>query len=298
MEIGDWKATAELNQVYRRARELGVETNLAELEAFGFTVVEPEKVAPNDFAKRMLDALLEIAEREDPMTVDLSTREQKDRPVYGRNLFHMVAKHPVFAEAVMNPVALTIGQYLLGQSCRLYSSVAFLKKGQAGVTKIHSDSVGMPPPLPQTGHVCNISWILTNYTKETGTFFIVPGSHRLCRHPTPMDHPKFMDGPNDDDIGMPIIAEPGSLFVFHGNTWHGTYPKKDDAVRAHVVTALSRNYVDPAEAFDDVPEEIVEQQGPEFARLIGRTAWQGYHGEGPRYDRMLAVSRAAQSPAA
>ncbi len=64
-----------------------METNLAELEAFGFTVVEPEKVAPNDFAKRMLDVMLEIAEREDPMTVDLSTREQKDRPVYGRNLF-------------------------------------------------------------------------------------------------------------------------------------------------------------------------------------------------------------------
>ena len=40
------------------------------------------------------------------------------------------------------------------------------------------------------------------------------------------------------------------------------------------------------------------QYGPEFARLLGRTAWQGYRGEGPKYDRMLAVNRANQSSAA
>jgi hypothetical protein len=298
MEIGNWKATAELNVIYRRARELGVETNLAELEAFGFTIVEPEKVAPKGFADRMLNALLAAADREDPMAVDLSRKAQKDKPVYGRNLFHMIAKDPVFAEAVMNPVALTLGQYLLGASAKLYSSVAFLKQGAAGCTGVHSDSVGMPPPLPQYGHVCNISWILTEYTQEKGTFFIVPGSHRLCRHPTPNDQPKFMGGPADDEMGIPIVAKPGSLFVFHGNTWHGTYPKTDADVRAHVVTALCRNYVDPAESFDDVPDAMVERFGPDFARLIGRTKWQGYRAEGPRYERIAAVSRANQSPAA
>jgi len=298
MEIGDWKTTAELNEIYRRARKLGVETNIAELEAFGFTIVEPEKVAPKGFADRMLSALLRVADEEDPNAVDLSTRAQKDRPVYGRNLFHLLAKDPVFAEAIMNPVALTLGQYLMGASCRLYSNVAFLKKGEAGCTKVHSDSVGMPPPLPSFGHVCNISWILTDYTVETGTFFIVPGSHRYCRHPTPVEQPKFMDGPNEDDIGTPIIAKPGSLFIFHGNTWHGTYPKRDAGMRAHIVTALCRNYVDPAEDFSDVPEATVEKFGPEFARLIGRNKWQGYGSGGPKYDRMLAVNRAQQAPSA
>ncbi len=298
MEIGNWKSTAELNDIYRQARELGVETNIAELEAFGFTIVEPEKVAPKGFADRMLSALLRIADAEDPMAVDLGTRAQKDRPVYGRNIFHLLAKDPIFAEAVMNPVALTLGKYLMGASCRLLSNVAFLKKGDAGCTKVHSDSVGMPPPLPSFGHVCNVSWILTDYTEETGTFFIVPGSHRYCRHPTPIEQPKMMDGPNENDIGMPIIAKPGSLFIFHGNTWHGTYPKKDAAVRAHVVTALCRNYVDPAEDFSDVPDAIVEQFGPEFARLIGRTKWQGYGSAGPKYDRILAVNRAQHLPSA
>src|SRR6185312_15984104 len=139
MDIGNWKATAELNQIYRQARELGVEANIAELEAFGFTVVPPEKVAPKGFTDRMLAALLRIADEEGEGSVDLNTRAQKDRPVYGRNLFHLVAKDPVFAEAIMNPVALTLGKYLCGASVRLYSNVAFLKKGEAGVTKIHTD---------------------------------------------------------------------------------------------------------------------------------------------------------------
>src|ERR1700733_4526784 len=279
MEIGDWKATAELSQIYREARELGIETNLMELEAFGFTIVEPEKVAPRAFTKKLLEATLAVAEREDPMAGDLSTRAQKDRPVYGRNLFHLIAKDDVFIDALLNPVALTIGKYLLGASCRLYSTVAFVKPGEAGCTNVHSDSRGAPPPLPFFGSVCNLSWILTDYTKEKGTFFIVPGSHRLCRHPTLMDQPKMMGGPNDDEIGIPIVAPPGSLLAFHGNTWHGTYPKKDNDVRVHVVTALCRNYVDPAESFDDVPDSMLAEFGPEFGRLLGRSAWQGYRSE-------------------
>lgn len=298
MDIGNWKATAELNQIYREARELGIETNIAELEAFGFTIVPPEKVAPKGFTDRMLNALLRVAGEEGEGDVALNMRAQKDRPVYGRNLFHLVAKDPVFAEAIMNPVALTLGKYLCGASARLHSNVAFLKKGEAGVTKIHTDQVGIPPPFPSYGHMCNISWILTDYTEEKGTFFLVPGSHRYGRHPMAPDQPKMMGGPNDDDIGMPAIAKAGSLLVFNGNMWHGTYPKKDADVRAHVVTALCRNYIEPAEDFSDVPDAIVAKYGPEFGRLIGREKWQGYGSGGPKYDRMLAVVRAQQTPSA
>ena len=40
MKIGDWSATRSLSGLYREIRELGLETNLAELEAFGFTIIE------------------------------------------------------------------------------------------------------------------------------------------------------------------------------------------------------------------------------------------------------------------
>ncbi len=40
MEIGDWRGTRDLNDIYREIRELGLESNVAEVDAFGFTIVE------------------------------------------------------------------------------------------------------------------------------------------------------------------------------------------------------------------------------------------------------------------
>ena len=207
-----------------------------------------------------------------------------------------MVKDPVFAESLMNPCTLTLGRYMMGATCRFYSQVAFFKTGTVGSTYLHSDSTGMPPPLPHYGNVCNISWVLTDYTVESGTFYMVPGSHRFCRHPTELEQPKFMGGVAPDDIGTPVLAEAGSLIVFHGNTWHGTVPKTSDGPRVHVANAFCRNYVNPAEATDDIPVNLVERLGPEFAVILGGEAWQGYHGEGPKIQRMARLRPAQQSP--
>jgi ectoine hydroxylase-related dioxygenase (phytanoyl-CoA dioxygenase family) len=290
MEIGNWKSMAGMDETYRQARALGIETNLAELEAFGFTIIEPEKngAAP-DFAERLYAKVMEIARQEDALAVELNKHADAEKPAYGRQLFHLLERDPIFIESIMNPVVRTMASYLMGMSYRLYSMVAFVKEGQARSTGMHSDSVGVPAPLPHYGTVCNVSWILTDYTPENGTLGMVPGSHRYCRHPTEFEQPKFMGGPMDDDMVAPIVAKPGSLAVFTGNTWHCTYPKTSAGVRAHIATAFCRNYVNPAESYDDLPDAAVEPHGPEFARLIGRKAWQGYRAEGPKLENMALV---------
>jgi hypothetical protein len=294
MNIDDWNTPDGVTSAYRRVRELGLETNLAELEAFGFTVVEPEKTgAPPDFAGKLLDAVMAIADKEDRNVVSLNAHET--RPAYGRQLFHLLNKDPIFVDAVMNPVSLAIGTYFTGASCRLYNAAVFLKEGEAKCTHLHSDSTGVPPPLPFYGNLINISWILTDYTLETGTLCMAPGSHRLCRHPTPGEQPRFMGGPGDDSICVPLIAKPGSLAIFNGNTWHGSYPKNDAALRVHFATGFCRNYVNPAEDFSDIPESTVARGGAEFARLIGRTAWQGFGSEGPKLEHLALVRNAHAS---
>lgn len=294
MDIGDWKSVAGMGEVYRRAREFDLEPNIAELEAFGFTVIEPEKTgAPPGFADRLLETVMEMARQEDEDAVDLN--KHADRPAYGRQLFHLLARDPAFIEAAMNPVVRTMGAYMLGLSMRLYSMVAFVKEGPARPTHMHTDSVGVPTPLPFYGTVCNVSWILSDYTPDNGTLCIVPGSHRFCRHPTEFEQPKFMGGAMDDAMATPLIAKPGSLAVFTGNTWHGTYPKTTDSNRVHIATAFCRNYVNPAESYDDLPDELIAEHGPELARLIGRRAWQGYRAEGPKLENMAIVRPAYQS---
>jgi len=296
MQIGDWKSASEVCDTFRQARDLGLESNIAELEAFGFTIVEPGKAAPKAFFDRMLEAVLEVSEREAASDVQMMNRPQSERPVYGRSLFHMIQKDPVFAEAAVNPVGLTLAKYLMGASCHIWNTGALVKEGPAGVTRMHCDSIGVPTPLPPWGTVCNVSWILTDYREETGTFFMVPSSHRWCRHPTDVDLPKLMGGPNDDAIGVPVVAPPGSLVVFHGNTWHGTYPKQDDGVRSHFVYMYARNYVYPAERNDDVSDELIAKHGPEFARLVGRSSWQGYGNQGPSLDGLMAARVMQKGP--
>jgi hypothetical protein len=296
MEIGDWQATAELNTVMRQARELGLERNLLELEAFGFTVVEPEKVSATQLPERLLAATKRICDELDAAGLKQNGPGQVTWD-YSRFLHYLIARDPVYAEAAMHPVTLTLARYLLGTSCRLYTTSSFIKRGKATSTPLHVDSAGNPPPLYPYSVVCNISWILTDYTEETGTFAIVPGSQRYCRHPSQAELPKVMGG-TGDNICIPVEARPGSLIVFTGNTWHGTYPKKDEGFRAHVVTGFCRNYILPAENYRDFPEEIVAKHGPELARLLGQTAWQGYKHEGPKGEYIVATARANITPSA
>jgi ectoine hydroxylase-related dioxygenase (phytanoyl-CoA dioxygenase family) len=271
-----------------------LETNLAELEAFGFTIIEPEKnAASKDFAPRLLDKVLSLAREEDAKLVELNKHE--NRPAYGRQLFHLLAKDALFVEAAFNPVVRTIGAYLLGRSYLFYSMVAFLKEGPARSTHMHCDSVGVPTPLPFYSSVCNISWILTDYTIPAGTLGMVPGSHRFCRHPTEFEQPKFMGGMLDDAMVAPVLATPGSIVVFTGNTWHCTFPKTTEEPRAHIATAFCRNYINPAEDYSDLDPAIIEPYGPEIARLVGHRAWQGYRSEGPKLENMALVRPAYQT---
>ncbi|HEY5410200.1 MAG TPA: phytanoyl-CoA dioxygenase family protein [Caulobacteraceae bacterium] len=296
MEIGDWTTSAELNRVYRDARDLGLETNLAELEAFGFTIIPPQKVSEDALVSRMLSATIDLCEEMDRAGAGLSTPLGSECD-YARILYALISRAEVFGEAVMHPLALTLGRYLTGASCRLFTTAGFVKKGKATSTQLHTDTAGTPPPLYPYGLVCNISWLLTDYTEENGTFAIVPGSHRYCRHPTATEQPKVMGGSAADNC-IPIIAPRGSIVAFNGNTWHGTYPKKNDALRAHFAIAYCRNYMMQGERFDDVFPAHLEAYGDELAHLLGRDTWQGYDAAGPRSSALQSIWRSNFSPGA
>ena len=116
MKIGDWPATRDLNGLYRDIRELGIESNLAELEAFGFTIIE-DALDPATTV-RLRDAVLRVAEQRFERSLDLAGETAYQRyDVIPWLLF----EDPVFEEAVLNPRPLALVTYLLGESCLLSS---------------------------------------------------------------------------------------------------------------------------------------------------------------------------------
>src|SRR4029077_21071049 len=98
MKIGDWAATPDLNDIYRDIRALGLETNLAELEAFGFTVIEGA-LSPDE-VKATRDKIIEISEARLDRKLDLDAeRDYADLSFIPFLLF----KDPIFKVGLLNP---------------------------------------------------------------------------------------------------------------------------------------------------------------------------------------------------
>jgi len=282
---------------FRELCAMGLEKQIAELDTFGFTIVPPEKAAPPGFAERLRDAVIRHTRDQNSATAEINTIDRSKRPVDGEHLFHLVARDPIFREATIASAGYTLAAHVLGESLRIYQSSSILKTGDILPVPMHCDSVSVPPPLPPWCVTCNVTWILSDYTRENGALFLVPGSHRLCRHPTAAEQPKSIGGPGSDDNVVPVVAKSGSICVFTGNTWHGAYGKSNDTTRVSLATIYCRTFMMPAEDFGDLSDETISSHGERFAKLVWRDKWQGYRDEGPSQEK-LALSRAStQSPA-
>src|ERR1700742_4113476 len=103
MQIGDWAATPDLNEIYRDIRELGLETNLAELEAFGFTVIEGA-LSPDE-VKATRNRILEISEQRLGRTLDLEGEQDYEDLTF---IPFLLFKDPIFKIGLMNPKPLAL----------------------------------------------------------------------------------------------------------------------------------------------------------------------------------------------
>ena len=53
--------------------ELGLQKNVADLDAYGYTIVPPEIASPDGFIERLLEACLDVSERRNGVRPDLET---------------------------------------------------------------------------------------------------------------------------------------------------------------------------------------------------------------------------------
>src|SRR4051812_6000626 len=186
MDIGTWKATWGLNDLYRQIRDLGLEENLAELDAFGFTVIPPDKVGGGDLPERLLARILEVAEDRSGVRPDTETgATHEGAAATGQHLFYLLYEGREFEEALMNPVVESLITYLLGDSALLSSCTSIVKGPGQVPLNLHSDLAMVPAPFPSYAQVANATWVLTEYTEANGALCFVPGSHRFCRNPAP-----------------------------------------------------------------------------------------------------------------
>jgi ectoine hydroxylase-related dioxygenase (phytanoyl-CoA dioxygenase family) len=272
MRLGDWETTKDLNPIYRAIREFDLEQNVAEHDAFGFTVVPAKKVAPAAFQRRLLEATLKLHARRtgDQIavdTVDTTATITGKSPVAGHIAF--IGEDRAFEEMLLNPVVLALARYFLGKSVLLSDVTALVKRTGPEVTHIlHHDQSATPPPLPQYAQTLNVTWILTDYTKEKGALSIVPGSHRFGKMPERYEENFLAE--NALVPGYPVECEAGSLIIWGGTTWHGSFPRSAPGVRVTQIMTFCRPYMKSIHDYrDEIEKEVLDRNPPEFARLLG-----------------------------
>lgn len=284
MDIGNWSATPILNELHCEIREKGLEGNLAELESYGFTVVEGAFDPETTMALR--DRIIEIAEDVNKRSFDLENQKEGTTPDGSPSdvalIYYLLYKDPIFKQAVVNDKSLPLITYLLGEQCVLSSLTCHLKgPGGAGLA-LHSDNgFGLPEPFPPYAMVANCNYALTDYTEEGGCFAVVPGSHRLGRRPRGSEQVIIEEGRFEHVI--PVEVPAGSAIIWHGNTWHGSYPRKIPGLRINLSTFYCRESLRPQEDYvGNAPEGFLDPEKEErLARLLGSELVYSWKDEGP-----------------
>jgi ectoine hydroxylase-related dioxygenase (phytanoyl-CoA dioxygenase family) len=278
-KAGEWPSTRDLNGIYREIRELGLESNLAELEAFGFTVIE-NALTP-ELTARMRDVAIGVAEQRIGRKLD----RERETEHHGVQLAHyLLYKDSAFEQAVLNPKPLALITYLLGRSCRLSSLTSHVKGPGGNGLLLHADAAnGLPAPFSSYAHVANCNYALTDYTEEAGSLAMIPGSHHYARQPR--GYEQGLAGEARNPHAIPVEVPAGSAIVWHGNTWHGSFPRTIPGLRVNLSTFYCRQYMEPQENLrDHIPGGLLERHGEDsrMATLLGLKAYHGYMDDGPK----------------
>jgi ectoine hydroxylase-related dioxygenase (phytanoyl-CoA dioxygenase family) len=271
MKLDNWESTADLNPIYADIRANDLEQCVAELDAFGFTVIPPEKIAPAAFHDRLRQAILDVHARRTGHRVEAAALGaaslEGDRPLATH--WSLLGEDPVFEEAVMNPIVYTMARYLCGRSVLLSDAIALIKRRDPTPTHmLHIDQAGTPPPLPPYQQVINITWALTDYTQANGALAMVPGSHRYGRMPMPYEE-NFLG--NDAPVrAIPVECPAGSLIIWGGTTWHASFPRSADGLRITLIMAFCRGYMKQVRDFRrETPQDVLDRNDEAFAQLLG-----------------------------
>ncbi len=275
--------TDDLRRHWTVLREFSLLENIAELDGLGYTVILPDKLGDQELIGEAREHIIALADAAGANISDYTTYQEG----LSFELYHLVKQGEVFEKLLVNPIILMLGRYLLGSNMILNNSLAFVKGKTDKYLRMHSDSLMVPEPLPEYNHLINCTLALTDYTLDGGCIGVVPGSHRLRRHPTEAEESAY-------DLMTPIECPAGSLIVMPGSTWHGAFPKKTSDLRVTLVQAYSRRYIKPS-VTHDIPQKIFERNGDDFARLLGKYEWSGFDERGFDLEKFSSSYRSQRS---
>ena len=253
--------------------ELDLHENITQLEVDGYTVLPPGKAAPLNLVERIQGAVQRVEEKRQGERFGVGSG-------LGSALFHLIPEDPAFEEALMAPAPLTLITYLLGYRAKLGQSTGLIKTSSAPALPLHADHSAarmFPAPWPRASNQANITWVLTDYTRDNGAVCVWPGSHRWGK-PVPPELTMAHDREEIRVLEVPV----GSLIVWHGSLWHGAVPRTAEGRRLTLVLAFVRHTIQAQEAYwASTTPEMLARNPSRFGTLMGLSSPMPWFQDGP-----------------
>ncbi len=293
MSLADCQAYPDVDNLMAEIKQYDLAEHIVELEAYGITVVPPEKMQiSDDFVERLRNAIIRACEQRNGIEIgDYRTSQLASADTF-KNSWDLLEEDEVFVEAAINPVNLALVRWLLGQSAVFSGQTWIIKGSGAEGIALHSDSHGIPPGAGQIAHMCNASWVCTDYASaEDGPTVFVPGSHHYGRATLP--HEANME--NTPYKFVPLIAKAGSLAIWNGATWHASEKRTKPGIRITLVQNYMRTYMRTQRNYETTSPQLLEKY-PELETVIGKSLYPYEDSRNADYSRVAPFMRTGTDP--
>lgn len=180
-----------------------------------------------------------------------------------QRVWNLINKGEIFRNIAVSPRVLELCRHMLGNDILLSSMTANIANKGGVPQAIHTDQDYIPVETTYP-MVCDVAWMLVDFTDENGATRVIPGSHRWGRIP--------QRGHEVETIAATGPA--GTALVFDGRLWHGAGANRTDASRHALFTYFCRAFVRQQENLTvSVAPEVIERCSKELLALMGFQVW-------------------------
>jgi ectoine hydroxylase-related dioxygenase (phytanoyl-CoA dioxygenase family) len=227
------------------------------LDSNGFLVlksfVEPDRL--DAFRRRLGELFDELGDR--------AGHEFKQEPQTDR-LANLVDYDELFHRAIAEPKLLACVEHVLGADFKLSSLNARSARPRSDWTQpLHCDTGALPDEKGNS--VCNIVWLLDDFTADNGAPRYVPGTHKSGK--LPQDVLSDPAAPHPDEILL--TGARGDVIVMNAHLWHGGTANRTDSPRLALHSFYCRRDL-PQQQYQKklLRPEVQRSLGPELRQLL------------------------------
>jgi len=189
--------------------------------------------------------------------------EFKQEPETDR-LANLVDHDELFRWAIAEPRLLACIEHVLGPEFKLSSLNARSARPHSSWSQpLHCDTGELPDE--RGNRVCNILWMLDDFTEENGPTRYVPGTHKAGR--LPQDVLEDPSAPHPDERLM--LGKAGTVVVMNSHLWHGGTTNRTANPRLAMHSFYCRRDL-PQQQYQKLllRPEVQDQLSPELRRLL------------------------------